>query len=120
MSKVDEIVMLYNMSSAMWTERSSAQRTFRSSASGRFLIMVFKRTMRCSDIPRAVEEETRKASSDMNILLGRGWQKGVRIVWAGEETRWATEGKPQARGICEVLCWGTDGWSQIAGIFDFP
>ena len=84
MSKVDEMVMLYNMSSAARTERSNALRTLRSSAAGRFSTMMFRRCIRCSDIPRAVEEETRKVSSGANSMLE--WQREWKRLQVEENT----------------------------------
>ena len=76
-SKVDEIAMLYSSSSARRTESSIAARTWRSSASGRFLTMVCRSCTRFSAIPRAVEGETRNTSSGANVMLEgeRGWER---------------------------------------------
>ena len=77
MSKPEEIVILSRRLSAMWTVRSNASRTLRSSRSGRFSTRLLRRSMRFSAIPRAVEEEIVKTSSGVCVMLG--WQR--RLEW---------------------------------------
>ena len=77
--------MLYSMSSAMPTDSSNVARRVRSSGSGRFLIMVLRKSMRVWDIPSAAKDEIVKVSPEGNAMMGRGrWWKWRRVTHGPE------------------------------------
>lgn len=80
-SKVEEIIILYNMSSAVLTDSCNVARSVRSSGSGRFLIMALRRSTRVSDIPSAAKDGIVKVSSEVNAMTQRGrWWEGRRVT----------------------------------------